>query len=201
MIEMEQDTPFLHTMRLDLKRWKGRWEEKGQAGKSRVFRMLAMLTLPGPWSAGLLRLARSCHHRGLGPLASLFSCLNLLLFGADIHPGAKIGPGLFMPHPIGVKISNGVTIGEGATILHGASIGGWLPGTWGGGALTHLGDRVLVLSGAQILGPIEVGDDAMIAAGAVVLSSVPSGAIFAGNPARLVRYRFPAPGSSRAQGR
>ncbi|MGW8115060.1 serine O-acetyltransferase EpsC [Caproicibacterium sp. NSD3] len=105
--------------------------------------------------------------------------------GIEIHPGAKIGKGLFIDHGMGVVIGETTEIGDNCTLYQGVTLGG--TGKDKGKRHPTLGNNVLVGSGAKVLGPMKIGDNARIAAGAVVLSEVPENATAVGVPARVVR--------------
>ncbi len=105
--------------------------------------------------------------------------------GIEIHPGAKIGKGLFIDHGMGVVIGETAEIGNNCTIYQGVTLGG--TGKDHGKRHPTLGNNVLVGSGAKVLGPFKVGDNARIAAGAVVLTEVPENATAVGVPAKIVR--------------
>lgn len=106
--------------------------------------------------------------------------------GIEIHPGAKIGEGLFIDHGHGVVIGETAVIGDNCTIYHQVTLGGT-------GHEKHskrhptIGNNVLIGAGAKILGPVTVGDNAMIGAGSVVLCDVPANSTFTGVKARLVK--------------
>ncbi len=105
--------------------------------------------------------------------------------GIEIHPGAEIGKGLFIDHGMGVVIGETTIIGDNCTIYQNVTLGG--TGKDSGKRHPTLGNNVLVGSGAKVLGPFKVGDNARIAAGAVVLSEVPANATAVGVPARVVK--------------
>ena len=105
--------------------------------------------------------------------------------GIEIHPGATIGKGLFIDHGMGVVIGETTVIGDNCTIYQNVTLGGTGKDT--GKRHPTLGNNVLVGSGAKVLGPFKVGDNARIAAGAVVLSEVPANATAVGVPARIVK--------------
>ncbi len=105
--------------------------------------------------------------------------------GIEIHPAAKIGKGLFIDHGMGVVIGETTVIGDNCTIYQNVTLGGTGKDT--GKRHPTLGNNVLVGSGAKVLGPFKVGDNARIAAGAVVLSEVPANATAVGVPARIVK--------------
>lgn len=118
-------------------------------------------------------------------LARLFSQLGRFFTGIEIHPGATIGKGLFIDHGSGVVIGETTVIGENCTIYQGVTLGG--TGKDCGKRHPTLGNNVMVGSGAKILGPFTVGDNARIAANAVVLDEVPENSTAVGVPARIVR--------------
>ena len=97
--------------------------------------------------------------------------------GIEIHPGAKIGRGLFIDHGMGVVIGETTEIGDNCTLYQNVTLGG--TGKDQGKRHPTLGDNVLVGAGAKVLGPFTVG--------AVVLDAVPRGATAVGVPARVVR--------------
>ena len=105
--------------------------------------------------------------------------------GIEIHPGATIGRGLFIDHGMGVVIGETAEIGDNCTIYQGVTLGG--TGKDHGKRHPTLGNNVLVGSGAKVLGPFRVGDNARIAAGAVVLTEVPDNATAVGVPAKVVK--------------
>ncbi len=105
--------------------------------------------------------------------------------GVEIHPGATIGKGLVIDHGMGVVIGETTIIGDNCTIYQNVTLGG--TGKDHGKRHPTLGNNVLVGTGAKVLGPFKVGDNARIAAGAVVLSEVPAEATAVGVPARIVR--------------
>lgn len=105
--------------------------------------------------------------------------------GIEIHPGATIGKGLFIDHGMGVVIGETTIIGDNCTIYQNVTLGG--TGKDQGKRHPTLGNNVLVGAGAKVLGPFTVGDNARVAAGAVVLKEVPPNSTAVGVPARIVR--------------
>ncbi|GHV34164.1 serine acetyltransferase [Clostridia bacterium] len=118
-------------------------------------------------------------------LARLISQVSRFFTGIEIHPGAQIGRGLFIDHGAGVVIGETTEIGDDVTIYQGSTLGG--TGKESGKRHPTIGDRVMIGSGARVLGPFRVGNDVKIAAGAVVLNEVPDGSTCVGVPARIVR--------------
>ena len=109
------------------------------------------------------------------------------LTGIEIHPGATIGKGLFIDHGMGVVIGETTEIGDNCTLYQGVTLGG--TGKDVGKRHPTLGNNVMVGSGAKVLGPLTIEDNCKIAAGAVVLHSIPENCTAVGVPARIVRCR------------
>jgi serine O-acetyltransferase len=105
--------------------------------------------------------------------------------GIEIHPAAQIGSGFFIDHGSGVVIGETAEIGRCVTLYQGVTLGG--TGLQPGKRHPTLGDNVTVGSGAKLLGPISVGDNAKIGANTVVVEDVPPGATVVGNPGHPVK--------------
>ena len=126
--------------------------------------------------------------------ARLVSQISRFLTGIEIHPGARIGRGLFIDHGMGVVIGETAEIGDDVTLYQGVTLGG--TGKQGGKRHPTVGDRVIVGTGAQVLGPLIIGDDAKVGAGAIVIKDVPADTTVVGNPGRPVAAsgrRVPGP--------
>jgi serine O-acetyltransferase len=106
------------------------------------------------------------------------------LFAVDIHPAAKIGGGVFIDHAHGIVIGETAVVEDDVSMLHSVTLGG--TGKAGGDRHPKIRRGVLIGAGAKVLGNIEVGEDARIAAGSVVLESVPPRCTVAGVPAKAV---------------
>ncbi|MGN0143428.1 MAG: serine O-acetyltransferase EpsC [Clostridium sp.] len=117
-------------------------------------------------------------------IARLISQLSRFFTGIEIHPGAKIGKGLFIDHGMGVVIGETAEIGDNVTIYHGVTLGG--TGKHKGKRHPTIGDNVLIGTGAKVLGPITVGNNAKIGANSVVLHNVPEGATAVGIRAKNI---------------
>ncbi|MBW6411826.1 serine O-acetyltransferase EpsC [Clostridium weizhouense] len=119
-------------------------------------------------------------------LARFISQLARFFTGIEIHPGAKIGKGLFIDHGMGVVIGETAEIGDDVIMYHGVTLGG--TGKDKGKRHPTIGNNVLIGAGAKILGPINIGDNAKIGSNAVVLHEVPVGSTAVGVAAKnLVR--------------
>ena len=131
------------------------------------------------------RLAHFLHTHGMKFLARLISQLSKFFTGIEIHPGATIGRRLVIDHGTGIVVGETAVIGDDCLIYQGVTLGG--TGKDVGKRHPTLGNNVMVGSGAKILGPFRVGDNARIAANSVVLREVPENATVVGVPGRVVR--------------
>jgi serine O-acetyltransferase len=125
-------------------------------------------------------------------IARAISQFMRFLTGIEIHPGAKIGQRLFIDHGMGVVIGETAEIGNDVLLYQGVTIGG--TGNECGKRHPTLGNRVVVGTGASVLGNIVLGDGVKVGAGSVVVHSVPSGATVVGIPGRVVKTRGEALG-------
>ncbi|ABK61264.1 MULTISPECIES: serine O-acetyltransferase EpsC [Clostridium] len=123
-------------------------------------------------------------------IARLISQFARFLTGIEIHPGAKIGKGLFIDHGMGVVIGETAEVGDNVTLYHGVTLGG--TGKDKGKRHPTLGNNILVGSGAKILGPINIGDNSKVGANSVVLKDIPEGSTVVGIPGKVV-YPKPKP--------
>ena len=131
------------------------------------------------------RVAHKLYKKGHYVMARWISQRAVRKTGIEIHPGAKIGKGLFIDHGMGVVIGETAEIGDNCTIYQNVTLGG--TGKDHGKRHPTLGNDVMIGSGAKVLGPFRVGDGARVASGAVVLDEVPDNATAVGVPARIVR--------------
>ena len=144
-----------------------------------------VLTYNGFHALVLYRVAHFFHVRGLRLLARMISSVGRFFTGIEIHPGAKIGYGVFIDHGTGVVIGETTEIGNNVTIYQGATLGG--TGKETGKRHPTLESGVMVSAGAKVLGPITIGRNAKIGAGSVVLHDVPANATVVGVPGVVVR--------------
>ncbi len=105
--------------------------------------------------------------------------------GIEIHPGAKIGKRFFIDHGAAVVIGETTEIGNDCTIYQGVTLGG--TGKDVGKRHPTLGNNVMVGAGAKVLGPMRIGDNTKVAAGAVVLTEIPDNCTAVGIPAKVVK--------------
>lgn len=124
---------------------------------------------------------------GIPVVPRLLSHIARFLTGIEIHPAAKIGPGFFIDHGMGVVIGETTEVGENCLLYQGVTLGG--TGKEKGKRHPTLGNNVVVGTGAKILGAIIIGDNVKIGANAVVLESVPDYAIVVGVPGKVIKKR------------
>jgi serine O-acetyltransferase len=108
------------------------------------------------------------------------------VFAVDIHPAVPVGRGVFIDHGTGLVVGETAFIGDDVSILHEVTLGG--TGKERGDRHPKVRDGVLLCAGAKVLGNVEIGRDAKVGAGSVVLQDVPPGATVAGVPARIVAW-------------
>lgn len=143
------------------------------------------LLYPGVHATLYHQAAHFCYCHKMKFLARTISQWSRFWTGIEIHPGAKIGRRLVIDHGMGIVIGETAEIGDDCLIYHGVTLGG--TGKDHGKRHPTIGNNVLISCGAKVLGPFKVGDNARIAANAVVLSEVPEAATAVGIPAQVVR--------------
>lgn len=131
------------------------------------------------------RIAHWLHLHHCRFLARCLSQLSKFFTGIEIHPGATIGRRLVIDHGTGIVIGETAEIGDDCLLYQNVTLGG--TGKDVGKRHPTLGNNVMVGSGAKVLGPFKVGDNARIAANSVVLREVPDNATVVGVPGRVVK--------------
>ncbi len=162
--------------------------DRDPAAKSKVS---LILTYPGVKAVFFHKIANFFCLAKFDLLARIISQFSRFLTGIEIHPRAKIGKNLFIDHGMGVVIGETSEIGDNVTIYHMATLGGIAPSIDSNSQREikrhpTLGNNVVVGSGAQILGPVIIGENSKIGANAVVTKDVPSNAVMVGIPAKNV---------------
>ncbi|WP_205698498.1 serine O-acetyltransferase [Conexibacter sp. SYSU D00693] len=140
---------------------------------------------PGVQAVLAHRVAKALHDAGVPLAPRSIAYVTRAVTGVEIHPGARIGRGLFIDHGMGVVVGETAEVGDDVTLYQGVTLGG--TGFATGKRHPTVGDRVVIGSGAKLLGPIEVGDGAKIGAGSVVITDVPPDSTVVGNPGHVVR--------------
>jgi serine O-acetyltransferase len=144
-----------------------------------------LLCYPGLHALFFHRLAHRFWRSGWLTLGRFVSHLGRFLTGIEIHPGARIGPGLFIDHGMGVVIGETAEVGVNCTLYQGVTLGG----TSLKKEKRHptLGNHIVVGAGAKILGAIRIGDHSRVGAGSVVVTEVPPHSTVVGVPGRVVQ--------------
>lgn len=183
---------YLELFKQDAQRWIIP-QQVADPSEVTFLRTLRLLWTHMPLRAMLwFRFGSWCKHKGIPVLPGLIQRNLLRFFGLEISPGADIGGGLYIAHPVGCVIAV-EKMGRNCSIIAGVTFG--MRSEW---AFPVVGDDVFVGAGARVLGGIHVSDGALIGANAVVLDDVPAGATAVGIPARVVRraaHAEPAPGN------
>ncbi|SHI62690.1 serine O-acetyltransferase EpsC [Lutispora thermophila] len=156
--------------------------ERDPAVKSKLE---VLLCYPGLHAIIMYRISHFFYNKRLFLIARLISQFARFLTGIEIHPGAVIGRRLFIDHGMGIVIGETTEIGDDVTIYQGVTLGG--TGKDKGKRHPTIHNNVTIGSGAKILGPITVGSNAKIGAGAVVLRCVPPSTTAVGVPAHTTR--------------
>ena len=163
--------------------------DRDPAAKSKVS---LVLTYPGVKAIFFHKIANFFAIAKFDLIARIISQFSRFLTGIEIHPKAKIGKNLFIDHGMGVVIGETSEIGDNVTIYHAVTLGGSSPSI-DSERQRHekrhptIGNDVVIGSGAQIIGPVKVGNKARIAANAVVVKDVPANATMVGIPAKAVK--------------
>jgi serine O-acetyltransferase len=145
-----------------------------------------ILFYPGFHARLAHRLAHALHNAGLPLLPRGLMHFTRFVTGIEIHPGATIGSRFFIDHGMGVVIGETAEIGDNVMLYQGVTLGG----TSTRRVKRHptLRDNVVVGAGAKIIGGIEVGENARVGAGSVVVTNVPPNATVVGVPGHIVAF-------------
>ncbi len=167
--------PFWPTVNADIRRF----QEENDTARVLVRGILSQ----GFQALFVYRIFRWFYERRI-PMQPLRFCVERfteIVTGISIPAQATIGKGLRIHHFGGIIIHSAAVLGENCTLYHGVTLGD----RGGGGGAPRVGDRVLIGAGAKLLGDIVIGDDCVIGANAVVLSTVPAGHRAVGVPATI----------------
>jgi serine O-acetyltransferase len=151
-----------------------------------------ILTYPGIKAVFFHQISNFFYLAGFDLVARIISQTSRFFTGIEIHPGAKIGKNLFIDHGMGVVIGETSEIGDNVTIYHAVTLGGISPSIDSNlqrNEKRHptIGNDVVIGSGAQIIGPVKVGNCARVAANAVVVNDVAENTTMVGVPAKAIR--------------
>lgn len=145
---------------------------------------LEVFLYPGFWAMINHRIAHRLYNKKHFFLSRLISQVSRFFTGIEIHPGAKIGKGVFIDHGMGVVIGETCEIGDNVIIYQGVTLGG--TGKEVGKRHPTIKNNVLIGSGSKILGPILIGNNVKVGAGSVVLNDVSDDSTVVGIPAKAV---------------
>ncbi|EMY70307.1 serine O-acetyltransferase [Leptospira vanthielii] len=144
-----------------------------------------VLCYPGLHALWLHKFAHLLYKLRLPIIPRLINYISRFLTGIDIHPGAKIAPGVFIDHGSGVVIGETAIVGSGSLIFQGVTLGG--TGKESGKRHPTIGKNVVIGAGAKVLGNITVEDHVRVGAGSVVMRNVPAGCTVVGIPGKVVK--------------
>ena len=159
-------------------------QERDPAART-VGRAEILLTYGGVQALLSHRLAHALHEAGVPVMPRVLANVVRVGTGVEIHPAAQIGQALFIDHGAGVVIGETAEIGDDVTLYQGVTLGG--TGFQRGKRHPTIGDRVVVGSGAKVLGPVNVGNCSKIGANSVVIHDVPENSTVVGNPGHPVK--------------
>lgn len=144
-----------------------------------------LLTYPGIKALAAHRISHFLWNHGCKLLARMHSQFWRFWTQIEIHPGAKIASGVFIDHGSGLVIGETAVVEKGVMLYHGVTLGG--TGKDAGKRHPTVCQGALISAHAQLIGPIEIGENARVGAGAVVVADVPSDVTVVGIPAKIVR--------------
>jgi serine O-acetyltransferase len=179
---LADDMTFSELVFSDLQRYR-----PGESGWLRV--IARCVTLPGLIASVILRAQQCLRRSGHERLANALRVVGTTLVGMDVSPGASIGPGLMLIHPVGVCIGSGVTIGKNVSFASGVVVAARYPEDRPDQEYATICDDALIGTHAVLVGGVRVGQNAMVGSNATVMADVPDNAVVFGNPARAVGSR------------
>ena len=138
---------------------------------------------PGVWALFFYRISHALYERGWRFLPRLISAVGQFLTTVDIHPGARIGRGVFIDHATGVVIGETAIVGDNVLIYQQVTLGGVSLSQ--GKRHPTVEENVVIGAGAKVLGNITIGKDAKIGANSVVIKDVPPSCTAVGVPAKV----------------
>ncbi|SET88398.1 transferase hexapeptide (six repeat-containing protein) [Marinobacter segnicrescens] len=155
----------------------------------RLARLIGHLFMGGvqPRVLAHMKLMLRARQQGHMSLARWISARMQLKYGVFISEKSNISSSLRLKHPVGVVIGEGVTIGENVVVYQNVTIGGARMGDSTSNSYPSVGRNTVIFAGAVLAGKINVGQNCIIGANAVVLDDVPDGCTAVGVPARIIR--------------
>lgn len=148
-------------------------------------KLTILLSYPGIHALMYYRVARFFYRRRMTGLARIISNIGRTFTNIDIHPGARIGKGLFIDHGAGVVIGQTAIIGDNCVMFHGVTLGSNSTQSKGN-RHPNIGHRVTIYANAVLVGPVTIGDDSVIGANTMVKQDLPAKSVVVGNPMRFI---------------
>lgn len=157
-------------------------------------RLSVIVLSRGMQAVVLYRVAHALRQKRVPGFPAILSRLSQHLYAVDIHPGARVGPGLVLVHGFGVVVGSATNIAGNCVIFHGVTLGDrgseWV-GTRREDGHPTVGRGCIFGAGAKVLGPVTIGDNCVVGANSVVNRDIPSNSVAAGLPARVINTRPP----------
>ena len=144
-----------------------------------------ILTYPGFHAVVIHKIAHALLKAKVPMIPRIISQTGRGITGIEIHPGAKVGKGLFIDHGMGVVIGETTVIGNNVTLFQGVTLGG--TGKEKGKRHPTIGDNVVIGAGAKVLGNIKIGNNVVVGANAVVIKDIPANSTVVGVPGRVTK--------------
>jgi|SRR5690349_1666521 len=169
----------------DLARFTQTYVLRGQPFSRRRIFWESVIFKAGFQAVLLYRVSHWLYQRGWIYLAWFLSRLSIAITGAEIEFNARIGPGMFVSHPVGIVVGRGTVIGSDVTLFQGVTFG---VKSWHPDAITkfpRVGNKCYFFTGAAVLGDITIGDNCIVGAHAVVTNDLPDGSLALGIPAKV----------------
>jgi len=169
----------------DLARFTQTYELRGQPYSRRRIFWESVIFKAGFQAVLLYRVSHWLYQRGWIYPPWFLSRLSIAITGAEIEFNARIGPGMFVSHPVGIVVGRGTVIGSNVTLFQGVTFG---VKSWHPDAITkfpRVGNKCYFFTGAAVLGDVTIGDNCIVGAHAVVTSDLPDGSLALGIPAKV----------------
>ena len=169
----------------DLARFTQTYELRGQPFSRRRIFWESVIFKAGFQAVLLYRVSHWLYQQGWTYLPWFLSRLSIAITGAEIEFNARIGPGMFVSHPVGIVVGRGTVIGSGVTLFQGVTFG---VKSWHPDAITkfpRVGNKCYFFTGAAVLGDVTIGDNCIVGAHAVVTGDLPAGSLALGIPAKV----------------
>jgi len=169
----------------DLARFTQTYELRGQPFSRRRIFWESVIFKAGFQAVLLYRVSHWLYQQGWTYLPWFLSRLSIAITGAEIEFNARIGPGMFVSHPVGIVVGRGTVIGSGVTLFQGVTFG---VKSWHPDAITkfpRVGNKCYFFTGAAVLGDVTIGDNCIVGAHAVVIGDLPAGSLALGIPAKV----------------